>query len=252
MTRLILATRNAGKITELHAILADAGLPHDLVGADAYPDLPDVKETGVTFAANALLKAHALARATGHPAIADDSGLCVDILGGAPGILSARWSGTHGDDKANLVLSLLAKTEFGVPRTVARVNNPKNEWMFDESWGVDVAVSTPRLMTALIEEAVSIGDLVRIFEFQQGRASMVEITLPDGSPFAGQRVGDIIWPTDTVLVAIIRDERPIAPTRDDAMEVGDELLFITTAEQEPQLKQLVAPRSRLNDVGIDR
>ena len=89
-----------------------------------------------------------------------------------------------GDDKANLVLSLLAKTEFGVPRTVARVNNPKNEWMFDESWGVDVAVSTPRLMTALIEEAVSIGDLVRIFEFQQGRASMVEITLPDGSPFA--------------------------------------------------------------------
>ena len=157
-----------------------------------------------------------------------------------------------GDDKANLVLSLLAKTEFGVPRTVARVNNPKNEWMFDESWGVDVAVSTPRLMTALIEEAVSIGDLVRIFEFQQGRASMVEITLPEGSPFAGRRVGDIIWPTDTVLVAIIRDERPIAPTRDDAMEVGDELLFITTAEQEPQLQQLVGSRARLNDVGIER
>ena len=66
-----------------------------------------------------------------------------------------------GDDKANLVVSLLAKTEFGVPRTVARVNNPKNEWMFDESWGVDVAVSTPRLMTALVEEAVSVGDLVR-------------------------------------------------------------------------------------------
>src|SRR6187397_1426737 len=119
-----------------------------------------------------------------------------------------------GDDKVNLVVSLLAKTEYGVPRVVARVNNPKNEWLFNESWGVDVAVSTPRLLTALIEEAVSIGDLVRIFEFQQGRASMVEITLPDGSPFAGRRVGDIIWPTDTVLVAIIRDERPIAPTRD--------------------------------------
>ena len=74
-----------------------------------------------------------------------------------------------GDDKANLVVSLLAKTEFGVPRTVARVNNPKNEWMFDEAWGVDVAVSTPRLMTALVEEAVSVGDLVRIFQFQQGK-----------------------------------------------------------------------------------
>ncbi|MGW5419368.1 RdgB/HAM1 family non-canonical purine NTP pyrophosphatase [Streptomyces sp. NPDC003943] len=106
MTRLILATRNAGKITELHAILADAGLDLELVGADAYPEIPDVKETGVTFAENALLKAHALARATGLPAVADDSGLCVDVLNGAPGIFSARWSGTHGDDKANLDLLL--------------------------------------------------------------------------------------------------------------------------------------------------
>ncbi|MGW0562582.1 RdgB/HAM1 family non-canonical purine NTP pyrophosphatase [Streptomyces sp. NPDC003016] len=106
MTRLILATRNAGKITELHAILADAGLTHDLVGADAYPEIPDVKETGVTFAENALLKAHAMARATGLPAVADDSGLAVDVMGGAPGIFSARWSGTHGDDEANLNLLL--------------------------------------------------------------------------------------------------------------------------------------------------
>ncbi|MEU3949107.1 RdgB/HAM1 family non-canonical purine NTP pyrophosphatase [Streptomyces sp. NPDC029526] len=106
MTRLILATRNAGKITELRSILADAGLPHELVGADAHPEVPDVKETGVTFAENALLKAHALARATGLPAVADDSGLCVDVLGGAPGIFSARWAGTHGDDRANLDLLL--------------------------------------------------------------------------------------------------------------------------------------------------
>ena len=89
-----------------------------------------------------------------------------------------------GDDKANLVISLLAKTEFGVPRTVARVNHPKNEWMFDESWGVDVAVSTPRIMTALVEEAVSVGDLVRIFTFQQAKADMVELTLPDDSPWS--------------------------------------------------------------------
>ncbi|MFE0515885.1 RdgB/HAM1 family non-canonical purine NTP pyrophosphatase [Streptomyces sp. NPDC058964] len=106
MTRLILATRNAGKLAELHSILADAGLPHELVGADACPDVPDVRETGVTFAENALLKAHALARATGLPAVADDSGLCVDVLGGAPGIFSARGAGRHGDDKANLDLLL--------------------------------------------------------------------------------------------------------------------------------------------------
>lgn len=104
--RLILATRNQYKITELRAILSEAGLDVELVGADAYPDLPDVPETGLTFAENALLKAHALARATELPAIADDSGLCVDVLNGAPGIFSARWSGHHGDDRANLDLLL--------------------------------------------------------------------------------------------------------------------------------------------------
>ncbi|MFF4159649.1 RdgB/HAM1 family non-canonical purine NTP pyrophosphatase [Streptomyces sp. NPDC001678] len=106
MKRLILATRNANKVTELRAILAAAGLDVELVGADAYPEIPDVKETGVTFAENALLKAHVLAQATGHPAVADDSGLCVDVLNGAPGIFSARWAGAHGDDKANLDLLL--------------------------------------------------------------------------------------------------------------------------------------------------
>ena len=146
-----------------------------------------------------------------------------------------------GDDKVNLVVSLLAKTEYGVPRTVARVNNPKNEWMFDEAWGVDVAVSTPRLMTALVEEAVSVGDLVRIFTFQQSHANMVELTLPANSPVAGTLVGDIEWPPDTVLVCIIRAERPIAPSRDDVLEINDELMFITAPDSEDQLQQLLSP-----------
>jgi trk system potassium uptake protein len=146
-----------------------------------------------------------------------------------------------GDDKVNLVVSLLAKTEYGVPRTVARVNNPKNEWMFDEAWGVDVAVSTPRLMTALVEEAVSVGDLVRIFTFQQSHANMVELTLPADAPIAGTRVGDIELPADTVLVAIIRAERPIAPTRDDTLEAHDELMFITVPESEDDLQALLSP-----------
>jgi len=145
-----------------------------------------------------------------------------------------------GDDKVNLVVSLLAKTEYGVPRTVARVNSPQNEWMFDEAWGVDVAVSTPRLMTALVEEAVSVGELVRIFTFQQGQATMVEMTLPGDSPLAGTPVGDIDWPPDTVLVGIIRGERPIAPSRDDVVESGDELLLLTVPESEDALEQLLS------------
>lgn len=104
--RVVLATRNAHKVDELRRILGDAGLDVELVGMDAYPDVPDVAETGTTFAENALLKAHAIAAATGLPAVADDSGLCVDVLGGAPGVFSARWSGRHGDDAANLDLLL--------------------------------------------------------------------------------------------------------------------------------------------------
>src|SRR6201987_694123 len=93
-----------------------------------------------------------------------------------------------GDDKANVVVSLLAKTEFAVPRVVARVNDPRNEWLFDDSWGVDVAVSTPRMLASLVEEAVAIGDLVRLIEFQQGDANLVEITLPDDTPWGGRAV----------------------------------------------------------------
>ena len=159
--------------------------------------------------------------------------------------------GATGDDKVNLVLSLLAKTEFAVPRTVARVNNPRNEWLFDETWGVDVAVSPPRIMTALIEEAVSVGDLVRIFTFQQGLATMVELTLPDDSPFAGARVGDVPLPGDTVLVGIIREQHPIAPSPDDTLEPHDELLFITAPDVELDLENMLSPGHRVKREVVD-
>jgi trk system potassium uptake protein TrkA len=144
-----------------------------------------------------------------------------------------------GDDKVNLVVSLLAKTEYGVPRVVARVNHPKNEWMFDQSWGVDVAVSTPRMLSALVEEAVSVGDLVRLFTFRQGEANLVEITLSVDSPVVGNRVGDQNWPPDTALVAIVRGPHVITPSPDDPLEVGDELLFVAVPDQEPTLQRLL-------------
>ena len=144
-----------------------------------------------------------------------------------------------GDDKVNLVVSLLAKTEYGVPRVVARVDHPKNEWMFDESWGVDVAGSTPRMLSALVEEAVSVGDLVRLFTFRQGDANLVEITLSADSPVVGQRVGDQSWPTDTALVAIVRGPRVFAPSSDDPLDAGDELLFVSAPDQEPELQRML-------------
>jgi trk/ktr system potassium uptake protein len=144
-----------------------------------------------------------------------------------------------GDDKVNLVVSLLAKTEYGVPRVVARVNDPVNEWLFEESWGVDVAVSTPRLLSALVEEAVSVGDLVRLMTFRQGQANLVEWTLPPNAPFIGHRVASVPWPADTVLVAILRDARVLVPSGDDPLEGGDELLFVAAAEVEDELRNLL-------------
>ena len=146
-----------------------------------------------------------------------------------------------GDDKANLVASLLAKTEFGVPRTVGRVNHPNNEWLFSEAWGVDVNVSTPRIMSALVEEAVSVGDLVRLFTFRQGKANLVEMTLPEDSPYVGKPSGLIPLPENCALVTILRDGQVYVPTPEQPVESGDELLFVVPAEKEDELERLLAP-----------
>ena len=141
-----------------------------------------------------------------------------------------------GDDKVNVVVALLAKTEFAVRRVVARVNNPANEWLFTEAWGVDVAVSTPRMLAALVEEAVSVGDMVRLMTFRQGQANLVELTLPAETPLAGRPVSEIALPRDAALVTILRGERVIVPQPEDPLEPGDELLFVANAEVEGDVR----------------
>jgi trk system potassium uptake protein TrkA len=141
-----------------------------------------------------------------------------------------------GDDKVNLVVSLLAKTEFAVRRVVARVNDPRNEWLFGENWGVDVAVSTPRLLAALVEEAVAVGDLVRLLTLRQGQANLVEVTLPAHTPLAGTPVRALRLPADSALVTILRGGRVIVPEGDDALEAGDELLFVATTAVEKEIR----------------
>ncbi len=152
-----------------------------------------------------------------------------------------------GDDKANLVHSLLAKTEFGVPRTVGRVNHPGNEWMFDDVWGVDVAVSTPRIMSALVEEAVATGELVRLFTFTKSTTNLSEMRLPSDSPYSGRRLRDVVWPRDAVLVAIIRDGIPLVPERDGALEADDELLFVVSQEAESELAAMLSHNDHHDD-----
>jgi trk system potassium uptake protein TrkA len=147
-----------------------------------------------------------------------------------------------GDDKANVVLSLLAKTEFAVPRVVARVNDPRNEWLFDSAWGVDVAVSTPRMLASLVEEAFAIGDVVRLMEFRKGNANLVEVTLPDDTPWGGRPVRKLELPRDVALVTILRGQRVIVPEPDQPLEGGDELLFVAAPDVEVDLRRLLTGR----------
>jgi trk system potassium uptake protein len=144
-----------------------------------------------------------------------------------------------GDDKVNLVVSLLAKTEFAVKRVVARVNDPRNEWLFTEAWGVDVAVSTPRILAAMVEEAVSVGDLVRLLTLRQGKSNLVEVTLPDNTPLAGRAVREVPLPKEAALVAILRGGRVIVPQPDDPLEPGDEMMFVAAEDVEEEIQRVL-------------
>ncbi|MGH8981760.1 MAG: potassium channel family protein [Acidimicrobiales bacterium] len=144
-----------------------------------------------------------------------------------------------GDDEDNLVISLLAKQEFAVPRVIARVNNFKNQWLFNENWGVDVPVSTPQLITSLVEEAVSVGSLVRLLQFEGGSAHLVEVTLAEESPAVGVSIAELDIPRDATVVAVVRSDRVVVPRGATVLQSGDEVLVLVTAEAEPTVQALL-------------
>jgi len=144
-----------------------------------------------------------------------------------------------GDDEDNLVISLLAKQEFAVPRVIARVNHPKNEWMFNENWGVDLSVSTPHLITALVEEAVTVGRLVRILQFEGGQARLVEVTLAENSPAIDRPLAELGVPRDATIVAVVRAEHVVMPRGDTVFEPGDEVLAMVTPDSEEEVRRIL-------------
>jgi trk system potassium uptake protein TrkA len=144
-----------------------------------------------------------------------------------------------GDDEDNLVISLLAKQEFAVPRVVARVNTPENQWLFNDSWGVDVSVSTPALLTSLVEEAVSVGSLVPLLELGDGGTHLVEVTLAAGSPVAGKALADLELPRDATVVAVVRKSRVVPPRAEIELTTGDEILLLATTDAEEAVYRLL-------------
>lgn len=144
-----------------------------------------------------------------------------------------------GDDKVNLAAALLAKTEFGVARVVARVNETRNEWLFTDAWGVDVAVSTPTAMVAAVEGAIDVGHLVRLMGLRQGQANLEKLTLPADDPLVGTRVGDLVLAENTALITLLRGDKIILPQPDDALEAGDEMLFVSGSTVESQIREII-------------
>jgi trk system potassium uptake protein len=144
-----------------------------------------------------------------------------------------------GDDEDNLVTSLLAKQEFAVPRVLARVNHPNNEWLFTDQWGVDQAVSPPHILTAMVEEAVTSGDLVRLLRLEGGRVSIVEMTLAPDSPGVGKPLYEIRMPSDSAIVAIIREGHVVIPQPETALTAGDEVVALAAPETEQLLRDAI-------------
>jgi trk system potassium uptake protein TrkA len=144
-----------------------------------------------------------------------------------------------GDDEDNLVTSLLAKQEFAVPRVIARVNHPKNEWLFNEQWGVDAAVSPPHILTAMVEEAVTVGDLVQLIRLEGGRVSIVEMTLPPNSPSVGHPIYELRLPADAAVVAILREGHVVIPQPESVLVAGDEIVALASSASERALREAI-------------
>jgi trk system potassium uptake protein len=145
-----------------------------------------------------------------------------------------------GDDEDNLVVSLLVKRWYAVPRVVARVNNPKNTWLFTADWGVDTAVSAPAVMTWLLERAVGVQDVVALLRAERGRGvALVELTLDEDAPVLGRRPAELDLPAGATVVAVVRDDQVLAGADVGPLEPADEVLALTTLQAEPDLRRLL-------------
>jgi trk system potassium uptake protein len=166
----------------------------------------------------------------------------LDVLAAAGAREADAVIAATGDDEDNLVISLLCKQEFAVPRVLARVNYPENEWLFDDAWGVDLAVSPPHMLTALVEEEVTAGNLVPLLKLQKGQVELLEVRLEETSVAVGQRVADLDLPPDVALFAVVRKGRVVPCRATTPLIEGDEVLALVAAGSREELReQLIGP-----------
>lgn len=146
------------------------------------------------------------------------------------------------NDEDNLVVCRLAKHHFHVPRVIARVSNPRNEWLYSKAWGVDVAISQVHLTAKVIEEEIGLGELVTLLKLNRGEAALVDLRLPETSPCRGKAIRDLNLPANTVIVSVIREGKLVIPRGDTQLQAGDEILAVSAVAAEKSLKEtLIGP-----------
>jgi trk system potassium uptake protein TrkA len=162
----------------------------------------------------------------------------------ATGITSANvLAAVTGEDEANLVVTTLARFEFNIPRTIARVNNPKNAWLFTPEMGVDVALNQTDILAGLIVEEMSMGDMMTLLKLRQGLFSLVEEKLPPGSKVLDIPLKDLSIPDTCVIAAVIRNGQVVTPRGNTLFEIGDEVLAVVNNESKEALRDLFSSRS---------
>jgi trk system potassium uptake protein TrkA len=163
-----------------------------------------------------------------------------DILDEARVLKADAVVAATGHDEDNIVVCMLSKHEYEVPHTIARINNPKNEWLFRESFGVDIALSNTHMIAKILQEEIALGDIVTLLKLKKGDVSLVELKLEGASPGVGKAIKDLALPVDVILVSIIRGNDFVLPKGSTVLEAGDEILAVTSATGEPQLSKTLA------------
>jgi len=148
-----------------------------------------------------------------------------------------------GDDEDNLVVSYLSKFEYDVPKVIARVNNPLNNWLFNPSWGVDVGVSSPDIIAKIVEEEVTLGEVVTLIKLRSSDIALVEITIPPDCPVLDTALAELELPPETLLVTVVRGDAMMIPRADTTLKAGDKVLAITNVNNQERLNRLLGHRS---------
>ncbi len=210
-------------------------------------------KTGAYLTAKLLEEGHTVCLLEQRPEIIERlrDEIPADIIfpgdGSSPGVLEAAGISKYkvlaavtGEDETNLVISTLARFEFNVPRIIARVNNPKNAWLFTAEMGVDVGLNQTEILSRLIEEEMSLGDMLTLLKLRRGEYSLVEEKIPPGSKIIGIQLRDLHLPEKCVIASVIRQGSVIIPRGNMLFEVGDEVLAVVDAKSARVLQSLIA------------